>query len=190
MRFISQYKRFGMQVRPIREMVLASGQVQVMVEPLYIQFWQGDISDKEVAAAEAHWPKFAGRTLERDQTTPPPLISRLSSFDTDADHHPWANDPEVKEMVEETLLSKAGGKDYIYVPRETTAPPWPTYDDFKGSLNALLKRISEDGYTLEAVLEYERSPDGPQRQAHTAFLEEEILKRDAADEDGDFITAE
>jgi hypothetical protein len=189
MRFVSQYKSFGMQIRPIREMVLATGQVQVMVEPLYIRFWQGDISDAEIAAAEAHWPKFAGRTVERDQVTPTPLISRLSVFDTDHEDHPWASDPEVKEMVEEMLMSKAGGKDYIHVPREKTAPPWPTYDDFKGNLNALLKRIEDDGYTLEAVLAYECSPDGPRREAHILFLEEEILKRDA-DEDGDFIDAE
>jgi hypothetical protein len=189
MRFISQYKQFGMQVRGIREMVLATGQVQVQVEPIYIQFWQGDVSEAEVAAAEEHWGTFAGRTVERDRMTPTPLISRLSAFDTDADHHPWANDPEVKQMVEETLLRKAGGKDFIYVPRATTPPPWPTYDEFAGNLNALLKRIEEDGYTLEAVLAYEQSPDGPQREAHIAFLGEEILKRDAADSSGEFIGA-
>lgn len=186
MRFISQYKQFGMQVRPIREMVLATGQVQVQVEPLYIQFWQGDVSDKEVAAAEAHWGTFAGRTVERDQMTPTSILSRLSAFDTDAEHHPWAQDAEVKEMVEEVLLSKAGGRDFIYVPRESLAPPWPTYDEFKGNLNKLLERINEDGYTLEAVLAYEQSPDGPQREAHIAFLGEEILKRDAAEE-GDIL---
>jgi hypothetical protein len=186
MRFISQYKQFGMQVRPIREMVLATGQVQVQVEPLYIQFWQGDISEAEIAAAESHWGTFVGRTVERDQMTPTPIISRLSAFDTDADHHPWANDAEVKEMVEEVLLSKAGGKDYIHVPREKMQPPWPTYDDFEGNLNALLKKINVDGYTLEETLAYEESPDGQQRDAHIAFLTEEILKRDAAEE-GDIL---
>jgi hypothetical protein len=189
MRFISQYKQFGMQVRPIREMVLVTGDRQVQVEPLYIQFWQGDISEREIAAAEAHWGTFAGRTLERDKITLTPLVSRLSAFDTDADHHPWSTDPEVREMVEEVLLKKAGGKDYIYVPRESLAPPWPTYDEFQGNLNALLKRVEEDGYTLEAILAYESSPDGPQREAHIAFLGEEILKRDARDEDGEFIGA-
>lgn len=189
MRFISQYKKFGMQVRPIREMILATGQTQTMVEPIYVDFWQDDISEAEVAAAEAHWGKFAGRTVERDQMTPTPLISRLSTFDTDADFLPWASDPEVKEMVEETLLAKAGGKDFIYVPREKVAPPWPTYDDFEGNLNALLKKIQTDGYSLEETLTYEQSPDGPQRDAHIAFLTEEILKRDAREEDGEFISA-
>jgi len=189
MRFISQYKAFGMQVRPIREMVLATGQTQVQVEPLYIRFWQGDITEAEIAAAEKHWPKFAGRTVERDMMTPTPLLSRLSVFDTDLEDHPWSHDPEVKEMVEEMLLQKAGGKDFIYVPREKLSPPWPTYDTFKGNLNALLKRVEEDGYKLEDVLFYEQSPDGPQRPAHIAFLEEEILKRDAREEDGDFIPA-
>jgi hypothetical protein len=189
MRFVSQYKMFGMQVRPIREMVLATGQTQVQVEPIYIRFWQGDITEKEVAAAEAHWQKFAGRTVERDMMTPTSILARLSVFDTDHPDHPWANDEVVKEMVEQTLLQKAGGKDYIYVEREKMAPPWPTYDSFKGNLNKLLERINEDGYTLEAVLAYEQSPDGPQREAHIAFLGEEILKRDAAEEDGDFIPA-
>jgi len=189
MRFVSQYKMFGMQIRPIREMVLATGQTQVMVEPLYIQFWQGDISDAEIAAAEAHWGKFAGRTLERDQVTPTPLISRLSVFDTDAEHHPWANDTEVKEMVEEMLLSKAGAKDYIYVPREALAPPWPTYDNFKGSLASLLKRIDEDGFGLEQILAYESSPDGPRRESHIEFFAAEIAKREAAEDDADFIVA-
>lgn len=189
MRFVSQYKKFGMQIRPIREMVLSTGQVQVQVEPLYIRFWQGDISEAEVAAAEQHWPKFAGRTLERDQVTPTSLLSRLSVFDSDAETQPWADDQEVKEMVEEALLAKAGGKDFIHVPRPTLAPPWPTYDDYKGSLNALLKRIEEDGYLLENVLAYEESPDGPQRPAHIAFLGEEILKRDARDDAGEFIPA-
>jgi hypothetical protein len=189
MRFISQYKKFGLQVRPHREMVLATGQTQTVVEPIYVEFWQDDISDTEIAAAEDHWGKFAGRTLERDQVTLTPLIARLSAFDTDADFLPWAEDPEVKEMVEETLLRKAGGKDFIYVPREKMAPPWPTYDDFKGNLNALLKTIQDHGYSLETVLAYEQSPDGPQRDAHIAFLTEEILKRDAAEESGDFIPA-
>jgi len=189
MRFISQYKKYGMQVRAIREMVLATGQVQVQVEPIYIQFRQDDISEREIAAAEEHWTKFAGRTVERDGMTPTPLVSRLSTFDTDSDFHPWANDPEVKAMVEETLLSKAGGKDFIYAPREVTPPPWPTYDLFQGNLNALLERVNEDGYKLEDVLAYEESPDGPQRQAHIFFLREEILKRDAADEAGEFIPA-
>jgi hypothetical protein len=188
MRFVSQYKMFGMQVRPIREMVLATGQTQVQVEPIYIRFWQGDISEREIAAAEAHWGTFAGRTVERDQMTPTSILARLSVFDTDADH-PWANDPEVKEMIEEMLLSKAGGKDFIYVEREKLAPPWPAYDGFKGNLNALLKRIEEDGYSLEVVLAYEQSPDGPQREAHIAFLGEEILNRDAREESGDFIPA-
>jgi hypothetical protein len=178
-----------MQVRQIREMVLSTGDRQVQVEPLYIQFWQGDISQEEIAAAEAHWGVFAGRTLERDQVTSTPLISRLAAFDTDAEHHPWANDPEVKAMVEEVLMSKAGGRDYIYVPRQRLAPPWPSYDEFKGNLNALLERIEEDGYTIEAVLAYEESPDGPQREAHIFFLREEILKRDARDEAGEFIRA-
>src|SRR6185369_9404858 len=80
MRFVSQYKKFGMQVRPIREMVLATGQTQVQVEPIYIQFWQNDISEKEIAAAEAHWGQFAGRTLERDQVTQTPILNRLSVF--------------------------------------------------------------------------------------------------------------
>lgn len=189
MRFISQYKQFGIQVRPIREMVLSTGQVQVQVEPIYIQFWQGDVSEKEIAAAEAHWPKFAGRTVERDMMTPTSILSRLSAFDTDADHHPWANDPEIKEMVEQTLLQKAGGRDFIYVPRDKIAPPWPTYDEFDGSLNELLAKIRDDGYRLEDALLYEDSIDGPQRPAHIAFLGEEILKRDAAEEAGDFIPA-
>jgi hypothetical protein len=95
----------------------------------------------------------------------------------------------VKEMIEEMLLAKAGGKDFIYVERDKLAPPWPAYDGFKGNLNALLKRIEEDGYTLEEVLAYEQSPDGPQREAHIAFLGEEILNRDAREESGDFIPA-
>jgi hypothetical protein len=185
MRFVSQYKMFGMQVRPIREMVLATGQIQVQVEPIYIRFWQGDISQAEVDAANAHWPKYAGRTVERDMMTPTNILSRLSVFDTDADHG-W--DDSVKEMVEETLLAKAGGQDFIHVPRATVPAPWPTYDKFKGGLPALLKRIQEDGYTLESVLAYEQT-DGPKRQAHILFLQEEILKRDAAEEDGDFIPA-
>lgn len=187
MRFVSQYKRFGIQIRPMREMILATGQVQVLSEPLYIQFWQGDISQREIEAAERFWGTFAGRTVERDQMTPTPLLNRLSVFDTVLAQEQLNWDDATREAVEEVLLGKQG-QSLLYVPAEVMDPPWPAYASFSGDLNDLLAKIVSDGHSVAQVLLYETT-DGPKRPAVIAFLTEELESAEREEAEGEFVSA-
>jgi hypothetical protein len=187
MRFVSQYKKFGIQIRPIREMVLAGGERQTLVEPLYIRFWQGDISDHEIRVAEKFWGAFAGRTVERDRMTLTPLLNRLSVFDTEQGQRELNWDDETREAVEQALLSRQG-QSLVHVPAEKLQPPWPTYDSFSGSLGDLLEKIRQDGHDLGSVLAYEAT-DGQRRAPVISFLTEEIDRAEREEAAGEFVRA-
>jgi hypothetical protein len=185
MRFISQIRKWGTQIRPIREMVLATGQTQVLQEPIYVTFREGDVTSHEVEMAREHFSLHGFKT-ELDEVTEVNPITRLSSFDTDLEAGLANWDAETKALVEEQLMAIANDQasDIIFVAPTPVAIPWPRYDDFDGTPEELLAKLTEDGHDLSLVLRYER-----QHQNRASIIETLEASLEAAEADREFIGA-
>jgi hypothetical protein len=185
MRFISQIKRWGTQIRPIREMVLATGQSQVLQEPIYVTFREGDVTSHEVELARKSFA-LRGFKTEMDEVTEVSPITRLSPFDTDleAEINNW--DAETKALVEEQLMKIANDQasDIIFVAPTPVEAPWPRYDDFDGLPEELLAKLQEDGHDLSTVLRYEK-----QQQNRPSVIEMLEAAIETSDADREFIGA-
>jgi len=176
-RFISQSRRFSVQVRP-EHGVVENGMWAVKVPAIYADFWQDDIREHELAIAEKSF-NFHGRTTEMDTVTPTPIITRLSVFDTIVAAAAQGWDDETREKVEEFLLHRAeqtGNINFMFVPEREINPPWPRYNEFRGSIERLLARLREDGFDLNDVLTYEQSQYGLRRPEVIAALAAEIAQ--------------
>jgi len=192
MRFISQSRRFSVQVRPERG-VVENGMWAIKVDPIYADFWQDDIREHELAVAEKSF-NFHGRTTEMDTVTPTPIITRLSVFDTVVAAQAQGWDDETREQVEEFLLRRAeqtGNTNFMYVPEREINPPWPRYNEFRGSIERLVARLTEDGYDFNDVLTYEQSQFGLRRPEVIAALAEVVARgpRDEAEDPDQFVVA-
>ena len=188
MRFISQIRKYGVQIRPIRTMLLATGQEQVLTEPIYINFREGDVTSHEVEYARQHF-SLRGFKTEIDEVTEVNPITRLSSFDTEleADLAKW--DAETKALVEEELMKIAANdnSDVLFVTPTPVAIPWPRYDEFDGSPEALISKLREDGHDLATALRYEKMNQN--RPAITTALEEALVVDEVSEADREFVGA-
>lgn len=185
MRFISQIRKWGTQIRPIREMVLATGQSQVLQEPIYVTFREGDVTSHEVELARQHF-SLRGFKTEMDEVTEVSPITRMSSFDTELEAEISGWDAETKALVEEQLMKIADdpASDIIFVAPTPVEAPWPRYDDFDGLPEELLAKLKEDGHDLDLVLRYER-----QHQNRASVIEMLEASLEAAEADREFIGA-
>jgi hypothetical protein len=192
MRFISQSRRFSVQVRP-EHGVVENGMWAVKTPAIYADFWQDDIREHELADAEKSF-NFHGRTTEMDTVTPTPIITRLSVFDTVVAAAAQGWDEETRERVEAFLLQRAeqtGNIEFKYVPEREIAPPWPRYNEFRGSIERLIARLREDGYDFNEVLTYEQSQFGLRRPEVIAALAEVVEHgpRDEAEDPDQYVVA-
>ena len=157
MRFVSKYGRFGVQIRPERAEPLGTGEVRVLQTPIYAMFKPEGLEPMERELAVARW-KFNGSYLEQDEVSLVPPDYRIGVFDSERAQldNGWTD--HEREEVERTLidLSERFGE-ILVIPKTVIPPPWPRYDDFKGSIDQLLARLVEDGHDLDAVLTYERA---------------------------------
>lgn len=178
MRFISQVRRFSMQVRPERA-VVENGMLAVKAPGIYADFWQDDIREHEIEAAEKRF-NLHGRTTEVDTVTPTPILNRLSVYDTVIAQQREGYTDEEREMIEQRLLARAeetGNTVFMMVEEREILPPWPRYNEFRGSVERLLERLDEDGHDLNGVLTYEISQYGLRRPAVIDALRERIEQR-------------
>jgi hypothetical protein len=155
MRFISRYGRFGVQVRPLLQEAYANGMVRVIQEAVAAYFEPWKLTPLEREMAVQHWT-FNGSLQEADEVTTVPPDYRIGLFDSlqAQEDHGWSD--EVREEVERKLLEHAGKYDDVLVVSSMIPPPWPRYDDFRGTPGQLVRRLVEDGHDLDAVLTYER----------------------------------
>lgn len=155
MRFISKYGRFGVQVRAIVAYALPTGGMNIVQDPLYAFFHPYRLTPLEREMALLHWT-FNGSYQEQDEVTIVQPDYRIGLFDSDEAAIEGNWDDDTKRLVEETLIDLAERFSDIIVVRSMVPPPWPRYDDFRGTPQALVRRLVDDGHDLDAVLTYER----------------------------------
>jgi len=155
MRFISKYGRYGVQVLPLVQEAYATGLVKVIQGAVYAMFEPWKLTPLEREMAVTHW-SFNGFYQEQDEVTLVPPDYRIGLFDSVEAQitHNWSDDTRL--FVEETLIDLSNRFDDVLVVRSIVPPPWPNYDDFRGTPQALVRRLVEDGHSLDAVLTYER----------------------------------
>lgn len=157
MRFASKFGRFGVQVRPMIQEAYATGMAKVIQEPLYAMFEPWDLRPHERELCLSRW-SFNGFYQQEDEVTVLPPDHRIGVYDSVADAAVKGWSDEIRLEVERVLIANAALTDNIIVlPVSVYAPPWPRYDEFEGTTEALIMRLVEDGYDLEDVLAYERS---------------------------------
>lgn len=156
MRVIARYGRYAVQVRPRVTEAYATGASRVIQRDLVASFHEGGLSPEERALAKSSW-SFNGFYQEQDEVTQVEPDYRIGVFDSIQAQNDAQWTDEERQSVEQELVRLA--IDYpntlLIIADERIAPPWPNYDAFTGSLNALCKKVMEDGYPLEAVLAYE-----------------------------------
>jgi len=157
MRFISKYAKYMVQVRPQIVEAYATGQTKVIQQPLVAAFDLGLVQGDERAIARQVF-SFNGFAQEQDLVTVVEPDARISAFDSRLAQAELGWTDDERELVEAVLVDNARKlpEDLIVIEEIRAEPPWPTYDSFKGTKNALLKKIEEDGYDFAAVLAYER----------------------------------
>ena len=161
MRYVSRWGRFSIQLRPWIGEAYATGMVKVIQEPIYARFSPENMQHIDREVAMKTWSVWNGSYQEIDEVTTVPPDYRIGVFDTDsaAIVNNW--DAETKAWIDEQLTEYAVKYDDIaIVPKTLIEPPWPNYDTFKGSVPALMRKLVEEGFDLEVVLEYENAVQG------------------------------
>lgn len=203
MRFISHIRRNAITIHGGRVRHTEFGD-EVLIPMVIAQFTPGDITAEELVFAERVFKgETNGRTLELDEVTPTELLGRLSSYDTDEHAEYFAQlDEEYgapsgaknwegwKAYTEQKLIERSQpGSDSRIFEAAPLSPPWPKYNEFRGSIDDLIMRLLEDGYHLPAVLEYEQSAQGLQRKDVIVALTEAIEAWKSEANDGQFVSA-
>src|SRR5262245_22678299 len=176
MRIISQYTNPVAQIRPQRQRSLGDGSIEITQEPIYARFksLQGGafLYENEEAAALRHF-EFRGNTQDIGEAIPTNVIDRISVFDTDEAALEEGWDADTKKIVEDRLQQYAveDPQSFLIVISQPIGPPWPTYDEYEGTMPDLVTKLVEDGHDLERVLDYERL-FGLQRPEFIEALEE------------------
>jgi hypothetical protein len=146
-----------MQIRPQIIEAYATGHTKIVQEQLVARFTVAQTSGEERALARQMWT-FNGFYQEEDWVTIVEPDYRISAFDSEIAQREegWTDDERV--LVEQTLLREAERvpMDMIAIAVKRTEPPWPLYDQFKGTPVQLCNKIEEDGYEFASVLAYER----------------------------------
>jgi hypothetical protein len=161
MRFVSRWGRFSIQLRPIIQEAYATGMAKILQDPIYARFTPDRLNHIDRETAMKTWSNWNGSYQEMDEVTIVPPDYRIGVYDTDeaAMQNGW--DDDTKQFVDDALVEYAVRYDDIaIVPKTLIEPPWPKYDSFKGSVPSLMRKLVEEGYDLELVLEYENAVQG------------------------------
>jgi hypothetical protein len=158
MRFISRYGRYAVSFRPMVQEAYATGMARVVQTPLYCFFYPDRLTADERTLALDTWGEWNGGYQEMDEATMVPPDYRIGLFDSHAAQadQGWTDADRI--FVEEELVAYCNRwEDVIVVPQTFIEPPWPNYDQFKGTAAALMRKLVDEGHDLEQVLAYEAS---------------------------------
>jgi hypothetical protein len=161
MRFVSRYGRYGIQLRPQIQEAYATGMAKIIQESIWANFSPDILSHVDRETALKTWSSWNGSYQEMDEATTVPPDYRIGVFDSDeaALREGW--DEETHRWVDEQLIDFVNRyNDIAIVPKTLLDPPWPKYDSFKGTVPALLRKLTEEGYDLNKVLDYEHAVQG------------------------------
>jgi hypothetical protein len=180
MRFVSRWGRFGVQIQPQIMVALGAGMAEERQAPLYAQFEPWKLLPHERQLALEHWT-FNGLPQEQDEATMVPPDYRIGVFDTVQAQTDKQLTDEQREQLEQGLLEHASRwSDILLVPATTVPPPWPKYDEYRGSPQALVRKLRDEGHDLADVLEYERANQN--RDVFVSALAEAIEGGDREEE--------
>lgn len=156
MRFASKYGRMIVQIQPLITEDYATGGQKTLQNALYARFEPGGLEPFEREVVLAQW-SFQGSYQELDEVTTVPPDYRIGVFDSvlAQQQHGWTD--ETRQKVEQGLIDVQKLNEILALPKTTVPAPWPLYDEFKGTVRQLLKKLEEDGHDLYAVLTYERA---------------------------------
>jgi hypothetical protein len=156
MRFASKYGHFALQVQAEIAEHYATGQQRILQPLIVAQFRPGGLEPFERDLVLGHW-SFNGSYQELDEVTVVAPDYRIGVFDSVTAQRDNAWTDQVREQVEQALRNQVRYDHIIELPRTTLPAPWPNYDDYKGTVGQLLKKLDEDGHDLRLVLAYERA---------------------------------
>ncbi|HSV08524.1 MAG TPA: hypothetical protein VLI07_18555 [Candidatus Binatus sp.] len=155
MRFISPWGEYALQCRPQVMVALGAGLAEERQAPLYARFKPGGLLPHERELAFHQW-SWNGQAQEADEATPYPPDYRIGVFDSEQAKVASNWTDEEHDFVVEKLRKRATEtNDLLEVPATLKAPPWPRYDEYRGTPAALVRKLVDEGYNLDDVLEYE-----------------------------------
>lgn len=202
MRFISHIRQNAIVIHSGRSRNTDFGE-EVIVPMVIAKFKYADINPDELAFAERVFKSEQnGFTLELDEVTRTSLLGRLSVYDTDENAAYFEElDTEYgapkgakdwqgwKHYAEQRLLerSQPGSDSRLYEPAPLM-PPWPRYNDFRGSIADLVAKVVEDGHHLPAVIAFEEQSLN-RGDVLLALLEANALTEGEPASDASFVTA-
>jgi hypothetical protein len=159
MRFISRFGRYGICLRPEIVEAYATGMTQTLQEPLYAFFTPLNLTADERELAMQNWGgQWNGQYQELDEATFVAPDYRIGLFDSYEAQTTYSWTDEERIWVEEQLVAYSNRwEDVIQVPPVFVDPPWPNYDEFKGTAQALVRKLVEEGHDLEKTLAYEEA---------------------------------
>lgn len=168
MRFAAKYGKYKRGVVSEMSEHYATGATAVIQKGVYAEFTPHGLRPHEREYVLARW-SFNGLYQEMDEATTVEPDYRIGVYDSEVDQavKHWTDDE--RDLIEQTLLVD---DDVLLLPRSSVQPPWPKYDDYRGSVGTLLKKLVEEGHDLETVLTYER--ESQNRPALVEALEAEI----------------
>lgn len=162
MRFVAKYKRYNITFQNELVEHFATGESRELKSYIDCQFdLYGSMLPYEIDAARKTFVNN-GLPTEVDGVTIIDPLYRFSVFDTEIFQRQRGVSDEVRERMEQFLLARPElGTDFIRVEEPRFAPPWPTYDDFRGvrglpTAAAIAKKVHEDGYEPAQVILYEK----------------------------------
>jgi len=170
-RFASKYAPFSVTIQHDIAEHYATGQSRVIQQMVIADFRPGGLEPFEREFVLNHW-SFQGLFQNLDEVTPVPPDHRIGLFDSVQQALEKAWPDEIRELAEKKLLKEQVYDTYIALPATAVPPPWPNYDDYKGTVGQLLKKLEDDGHDLRLVLEYERAAQ--QRQALIDALQAKV----------------
>jgi len=185
MRFASQYGRLVCQVRPEIAEHYATGVSKIIQTAVFAEFAPGGLQSFERELALGQW-QFHGSYQEMDEVTTVQPDYRIGVLDTEIQGRQKGWSDDVRKQVDDAMLAVAAEFPHVIaLPRTNVPPPWPKYDEFKGTVAQLLKRLEEDGHDLRRVLIYEQANQN--RDALVHALEAKIDGFEVAAEEEEVV---
>jgi len=159
-RVLTQYPALSPQIRPQRQRSLGDGSIEVIQEPIYLQFKSIEagafIYENEETLALRHF-SFHGNTQDVGEAVPTNPMDRVAVFDTEeaAVENAWdeATQREVEDKLRQFAADDPGS--FLIVDSTPMVAPFPNYDTYEGDATALMVKLIEDGHDVEDVLRYE-----------------------------------
>lgn len=173
MRFAAKHGHHCVVIQKDIQERYATGAVKVLQRLIEAQFRPEGLKPFEREYVLSQWHHWRGLYQEADEATPVQPDYRIGVFDSDTAQiqEGWTDDERL--LAEHVLQTRAVADDTLLeLPRTGVAAPWPRYDEFQGNVRQLLRRLTEDGYDLSQVLEYEQAMQA--RPAVITALEAQI----------------